>query len=66
MSSSDTAAVRIELRDRSGRVIVTLQTDTAANGQRLRIASALTGDVQHVDALMLEALTWLPEEGLQP
>ena len=35
--------------------------DTAANGQRLAITSALTGEAQYLDALMVEALTWLPE-----
>ena len=64
MSSSDAWAV--ELRDPTGRVVARLETDSAANGQRLRITSALTGDVRYVDALMLEALTWLPEEGLEP
>jgi hypothetical protein len=66
MSSSDDPAVPIELRDRTGRVVATLETDGNANGQRLKITSALTGDVQYVDALMLEALTWLTGEGLEP
>jgi hypothetical protein len=52
----------MELRDESGRVIVHLDIDTSANGQRLKIASALSGEAQYVDALMLEVLTWLPGE----
>jgi hypothetical protein len=50
----------MELRDDTGRVIVRLEIDTAANGQRLKVTSALDGAVQYLDALMLEALTWLP------
>jgi hypothetical protein len=52
----------MELRDETGSVIVGLDIDISANGQRLEITSALTGDTQHVDALMLEVLTWLPDE----
>jgi hypothetical protein len=52
----------MELRDETGRVIVHLDIDTSANGQRLKIVSARTGEAQYVDALMLEVLTWLPAE----
>ncbi|WP_217562262.1 hypothetical protein [Streptomyces sp. GbtcB6] len=52
----------MELRDAAGRGIVRLEPDSAANGQRLKITSVLTGDVQYVDALMLETLTWIPDE----
>ncbi|MGG7103659.1 hypothetical protein [Rhodococcus sp. 24CO] len=65
MSSSEDAAWpsgAVELRDAVGRVLVRLEHDSAANGQRLKITSVLTGEVQYVDALMLEALTWLPDE----
>jgi hypothetical protein len=54
----------MELRDETGRVLVRLEIDTAANGPRLKIASALSGATQYVDALMLEVLTWLPDEVL--
>lgn len=65
MSSSEDApwpSGAVELRDSAGRVLVRLEHDSAANGQRLKITSALTGEVRYVDALMLEALTWLPDE----
>jgi hypothetical protein len=52
----------MELRDETGRVVVRLEIDTAANGQRLKVTSAVDGAVQYLDALMLEALTWLPAE----
>lgn len=52
----------LELRDESGRVVVRLDVDESANGQRLKVTSALTGDAQYVDALMLEAVTWLPAD----
>ena len=52
----------MELRDGTGAVIVHLDIDISANGQRLEITSALTGDTRYVDALMLEVLTWLPGE----
>jgi hypothetical protein len=54
----------MELRDETGRVIVRLDSDTEANGQRLRLTSALTGETRYLDALMLEVLTWLSEEVL--
>jgi hypothetical protein len=54
----------MELRDETGAVIVHLDSDISANGQRLEITSALTGETRHVDALMLEVLTWLPGEQL--
>ena len=52
----------MELRDETGAVIVHLDIDISANGQRLEITSALTGETRFVDALMLEVLTWLPGE----
>jgi hypothetical protein len=54
----------VDLRDGTGRVVARLEMDRTANGRRLKITSMVTGDVQYVDALMLEALTWLPEEQL--
>jgi hypothetical protein len=54
----------MELRDETGRAIVRLEIDTAANGQRVMITSDLDGEVQYLDALMLEALTWLPAQVL--
>jgi hypothetical protein len=54
----------MELRDETGSAIVRLEVDTAANGQRLKITSMRSGEVQYVDALMLEALTWLPAREL--
>jgi hypothetical protein len=50
----------MELRDETGRAVVHLEIDNTANGERLTITSALTGDTRLVDALMLEALTWMP------
>ncbi|WP_433286285.1 hypothetical protein ACQPZQ_30000 [Pseudonocardia sp. CA-142604] len=52
----------MELRDEAGTVIVHLGIDISANGQRLEITSASTGETRYVDALMLEVLTWLPGE----
>lgn len=54
----------MRLRDATGRPLVHLDLDTSANGQRLKITSALTGEAQFVDALMLEALIWMPGEPL--
>lgn len=54
----------MELRDGSGRVVARLEVDETANGQRLKITSALTGEHRFADALMLEALTWVPGEVL--
>jgi hypothetical protein len=52
----------MELRDETGSVIVHLDIDASANGRRLEITSALTGESRYADALMLEVLTWLPGE----
>lgn len=52
----------MELRDANGRVLVRLDEDTDANGQRLKITSLTSGDVVYLDALMIEALTWLRSE----
>ncbi|MFI5612634.1 hypothetical protein [Amycolatopsis sp. NPDC051903] len=54
----------MELRDGSGRVLARLEVDETANGQRLKITSELTGEHRFADALMLEALTWVPGEVL--
>lgn len=54
----------MELRDGAGRVIVRVEVDEMANGQRLKITSHLTGEHRFADALMLEALTWMPDEVL--
>ncbi|WP_326565282.1 hypothetical protein VSH64_25910 [Amycolatopsis rhabdoformis] len=54
----------MELRDGTGRVLARLAVDESANGERLKITSALTGEHAFADALMLEALTWVPDEVL--
>lgn len=54
----------VELRNSAGDVIVVLTEDNTANGERLRVASTCTGDVAFVDAIMLDALTWIPPQTL--
>jgi hypothetical protein len=43
---------------------VALSIDMAGNSPRLRIEDLKTGQVGYVDALELETLAWLPENGL--
>jgi hypothetical protein len=50
----------MEIRDVTGRVLARLEVDMSANGRRLEITSALTGESRHLDALLLETLTWIP------
>ncbi len=40
--------------------LVELSVDRAANGPRLKVRSVRTHHVVYLDALQLEALTWLP------
>lgn len=49
-----------ELTNEFARVRVARDDD--ANGPRLRITSRRTGDTVWLDPLMLESLTWQPEE----
>lgn len=42
--------------------LVWLEIDRTANGERLKIVSARTGQSCLLDPLMLEVLTWLPHQ----
>ncbi|MEV7046306.1 hypothetical protein [Amycolatopsis sp. NPDC051061] len=55
----------MNFRDTTGHLLARLDVDLSANGRRLAITSALTGESQYLDALLLEALTWIPGELLE-
>jgi hypothetical protein len=40
---------------------VSVEVDTTANGQRLRLEDRRTGRIRFLDALELETIVWLPD-----